>query len=223
VHPLRRGRRPRPRNPDIICETDHLAFSPDGKTLLTGSWDRTARLWDAATGQPVGVPLRHRLPVRAIAWAPDGRTVLTGCEDRTAQRWDAATGNPVGPPLLHGDMVTGVAFSPDGQTLATACQSGVVQLWDAATGKPVGAPLLQSATVVAFQPDGGTVLAGGVEGTAQRWAVPRPVAGDPDDVLLWARVVVGATMDADGALRRLDPEALQDLRRRLERRGGELP
>jgi WD40 repeat protein len=207
-------------HPDFVSA---VAFSPDGKTLLTGGWDRTARLWDVATGKPLGEPLRHRQAVRDVAWAPDGKTVLTGCEDRTAQRWDVATGEPVGAPLLHPDMVTSVAFSPDGRALATACHAGTVQLWDAATGKPVGAPLLQAATVVAFHPDGGTVLAGGAEGTAQRWTMPLPVAGDPDDVLLWARVVVAATMDADGALHRLDPEALQAFRRRLQRQGGELP
>ena len=55
-----------------------VAFSPDGKTVLTGSCDKTARLWDAATGQPIGQPLAHQGAVGAVAFSPDGKTVLTG-------------------------------------------------------------------------------------------------------------------------------------------------
>ena len=50
-----------------------VAFSPDGKTVLTGSLDKTARLWDANTGQPVGPPLPHQGFVYAVAFSPDGR------------------------------------------------------------------------------------------------------------------------------------------------------
>src|SRR5262249_53892428 len=76
-----------------------VAFSPDGKTILTGCEDSTARLWNAATGQPIGEPMRHEGAVWAVAFSPDGRTVLTGSWDRTARLWDAATGKPAGRPL----------------------------------------------------------------------------------------------------------------------------
>ena len=59
-----------------------MAFSPDGKTVLTGSWDGTARLWDAATAQPLGPPMRHQGEVLAVAFSPDGKTVLTGSVGR---------------------------------------------------------------------------------------------------------------------------------------------
>ncbi len=55
-----------------------VAFSPDGKTILTGSCDTTARLWDAATGRPLGRPMEHRAPVWSVAFSPDGKTILTG-------------------------------------------------------------------------------------------------------------------------------------------------
>ena len=59
-----------------------VAFSPDGKLVLTGSWDKTARLWDAATGKPVATLAGHDGPVRAVAFSPDGKLVLTGSGTR---------------------------------------------------------------------------------------------------------------------------------------------
>jgi WD40 repeat protein len=71
-----------------------VAFSPDGKTVLTGSADNTAQLLDAATGRPLGPPLTHQGVVRAVAFSPDGKTVITGSLDKTARLWDVATALP---------------------------------------------------------------------------------------------------------------------------------
>ncbi len=97
-----------------------VAFSPDGKTILTGSADNTAQLWDAATGQRMGEhpgASRHGL-VRGVQ--PRRPTILTGSHDGTARLWDAEVGQPVGRPLDYGDPVRDVAFSPDGKTLFAA-------------------------------------------------------------------------------------------------------
>ena len=82
---------------------DAAAFSPDGKLVVTGGDDRTARLWDAATGEPVGRPLHHPGQVAAVAFSPDGKTVLTGCVDGIARLWEVDTGRLVGStPLARG-------------------------------------------------------------------------------------------------------------------------
>ncbi len=118
-----------------------VAFSPDGKTILTGSWDKMARTWDAASGEPLGVVLEHSGWVNSVAFSPDGKTILTGSSDGTAQLWDAATGRPLGPPLEHPSVVTSVAFSPDARWILTLCGDNTARLWDAATGLPVGPSL----------------------------------------------------------------------------------
>ena len=106
-----------------------VAFSPDGKTVLTGSDDKTARLWDAATGRPIGEPLTHQGSVYAVAFSPDGKTVLTGSGDKTARLWDAATGRPIGEPLRTRAAVDAVAFSPDGKSVLTGSDDKTARLW----------------------------------------------------------------------------------------------
>lgn len=141
-----------------------VAFSPDGKTVLTGSDDQTARLWDTATGKPFGPPLQHQGGVRTVAFSPDGETIATGGSDM-ARLWKTATGKQVGPSLHHNGIVYAVAFSPDGETLLTGSaadnfRKGEVTLWETATGKQLGPSLKHQAVVdrVAFSPNGKIVL-----------------------------------------------------------------
>jgi WD40 repeat protein len=67
-----------------------VVFSPDGRLVLTGSGDRTARLWDAATGKPIGMPLTHDVGVVAVAFSVTGDAVLTKTADGIVRRWDRA-------------------------------------------------------------------------------------------------------------------------------------
>ncbi|HEV3080915.1 MAG TPA: protein kinase [Gemmataceae bacterium] len=150
-----------------------VAFSPDGLTLLTADARGMARLWDARTGEPRGVPMRHQNGIWAVAFSPDGQSVLSGSADQTARVWDAHTGQPRGEPLQQGGNVLSVAFSPNGRMILTAGTDKLARLWDAATGKARGNPLRHEGPVstALFSPDGKTVLTAGWDGVAQRWDV----------------------------------------------------
>src|SRR5205807_1112294 len=119
----------------------YVAFGPDGKTILTAGWDGTVRLWEAATGKPLGPPARHGVALTSVASSPGGRSVLTGDEHGRARFWGVATGEPIGPPLTHAGNIESVAYSPDGRTALPGSEDTTARLWDARTGKPLGLPL----------------------------------------------------------------------------------
>ncbi|APW62489.1 serine/threonine-protein kinase [Paludisphaera borealis] len=150
---------------------DAAAFSPDGKTILTGGDDRTARFWDADTARPIGEPLQFPGAVQSVAISPNGETALISGSDGAARFWDVAARRPVGPPLTHKSGILCVAFSPDGKMVATSGADKTARLWNAWTGEPIGAPLASQrpVTAVAFDPGGAMIATVSRDATAQLW------------------------------------------------------
>src|SRR5690606_925098 len=150
-----------------------LAFSPDGRRLLTGSWDGRARIWDVETA----AELRHfegdldavAPQITAVAFSPDGRLVLAGSHDETVRLWDAETGGERLRLLAQG-LVEAVAFSPDGGRLLTGADDAA-RLWDAGTGEPLRhfEGDIGWVFALAASPDGRHLLTGDVDGVARRW------------------------------------------------------
>jgi WD40 repeat protein len=147
------------------------AFSPDGARVVTASFDKTARVWDATTGKPLGSALVHQGPVENAAFSPDGTRVVTASLDQTARVWAAATGDPITRPLEHLGQVPSAAFSPDGTRVVTASFDKTACVWDAATGARLTTPLAHQDRVVgaAFSPDGTRVVTASRDKTARVW------------------------------------------------------
>jgi hypothetical protein len=168
--------------PGIATLTGHtdsvssVAFSPDGKTLATGSADKTVRLWDVTTHHQIGNPLTgHADSVSSVAFSPDGKALASGGYDQTLRLWDASTHQQIGNPLTgHTSDVNSVAFSPDGKALASGSVDKTVRLWDVSTHRQIGTPLTghtSDVLSVAFSPDGKALASGSYDQTVRLWDV----------------------------------------------------
>jgi WD40 repeat protein/uncharacterized caspase-like protein len=163
-------------------------FSPDGKTVLSGSNDKTLRLWDVASGRLIRQFTGHTDAVQAVAVSPDGKTALSGSRDNTLKLWDLASGGEIATFKGHSSWVRSVAFLPDGKTVLSG-DDHLLKLWDAATAREIlsiEAPSQLKAVVVS--PDGKTALAGYSSKTVGLWDLTtghliRELNGHLDEVI----------------------------------------
>ena len=170
--------------PHWVWEYLCASFSPDGRYVVTGSTDNSARVWEVATGRLIGKPLLHDNWVRAVAFAPDNRHVLTGSHDNTAQLWDIHTGERAAPTLHHAGIIVSVAVSPDGTTALTGSGDKTARLWNLQTGKPIGPPMRPAGEVlsVSFSDDGAFAL---TAAGFSNHGVFAPTAAGSGEVQLW--------------------------------------
>ncbi|MGA7395274.1 MAG: WD40 repeat domain-containing protein, partial [Terrimicrobiaceae bacterium] len=162
---------------------NHAAFSPDGTRILTASFDKTAKLWDAASGKLIASLAD---PEIASFWygafSPGGARILTTNEGGTASLWDAASGkligsfgqlgsiSPVYAFLEAGGPSWRVHFSPDGARVLTTNADHSAKLWDAASGKLLTSLAHQDEVFQAeFSSDGARILTASADKTAKLW------------------------------------------------------
>lgn len=148
-----------------------MAFSPDGHTLATGSWDGSAKLWNIDTGRIVRTLMGHSGRIDSVAFSPDGKTLATGSFDHTAKLWEVATGRVTHTLVKHKYGVAAVAFSPDGKTLVTGSRDNTAELWDSTTGADLRTVAQHSGLIrtVAFSHDGRLLATGSADHTAALW------------------------------------------------------
>ncbi len=150
-----------------------IAFSPDGTTLATASYDHTVRLWEVATGAQIATLTGHSDWVTTVAFSPDGTTLATASDDTTVRLWQVATGAQIATLTGHDRLAAAVAFSPDGTTLATASYDTTVRLWRVATGRRVATLTGHDDCVcaLAFSPDGTTLATASDDTTVRLWKI----------------------------------------------------
>ncbi|CAM3999662.1 WD40 repeat domain-containing protein [Deinococcus frigens] len=140
-----------------------LAFDPAGRTLASGSRDRTVRLWDVAQRLPLRTLSGHGDYVSAVTFSPDGTTLASGSWDSTVRLWTVQTGDLQRELLSQGGPVDAVAFSPEGQRLLSGAEDGRARLWNAQSGELLATLGGHSDGVkaLAFSPDGTAAAAAG--------------------------------------------------------------
>ena len=147
-----------------------IAFSPDGRFLVSGGADGAVGGWDAHVGRSVGTLAGHSGRVNSVAFDPEGRAVASGGSDKKIRVWGLPNGEPLHA-LDHTDWVFSVAISHVNRFLASGGADAEIKLWDLQTGK-----LLRNLTghsywvlSVAIGPDGRTLVSGSADGTVRVW------------------------------------------------------
>ncbi len=114
-----------------LDKVNSVAFSPDGRTFASGSWDNRIKLWDVQSQRQITTLTGHSDIVLSVAFSPDGRTLATGSGDKTIKLWDVPSQRQITTLIGHSNNVDSVAFSPDGRTLASGSWDDTIKLWEA--------------------------------------------------------------------------------------------
>ncbi|WP_407890657.1 protein kinase domain-containing protein [Scytonema sp. NUACC26] len=153
-----------------------VAISPDGQTLVSGSGDRSIKIWNLRTGGIKTSLNGHADGVSSVAIAPDSKTLVSGSKDGTIKVWDLQTPGLKSTLTGHKDSVNFVAIAPNGKTLASASADKTIKIWDLETGKLINTLGEHDKSVwrVAFSPDGQTLASGSYDNTINIWNLKPP-------------------------------------------------
>ncbi len=168
---------------DLESGSETLAFSPhatvasahfsaDGRRIVTGSWDNTAKVWDVETGRAIlKLDGGHTQNVNSAVFSPDaeGHHILTASDDHTAKLWDATTGRVVREFAGHSDRVRCALFSPDGQFVLTASADQTARIWNRETSQLVHTLTSHQDGLLcaAYSSDGQWIATGSEDNTAK--------------------------------------------------------
>jgi WD40 repeat protein len=206
-----------------------VAFTPDGRRLLTSGADRTVRLWAVETGQMRRRLGAHESWARGVALSPDGRRALSWGDDNTLRLWDTTSGRAGRVFKGHADWVRCAAFLPDRRRMVSGSDDGSIRLWDADMGTELrrfeglkGYPL-----GLAVSPDGRQLLTAGTDERLRLWDIETGKvlhsldghAGNVNAVAIAPDGRQAISAGVDGTVRLWDLESGKEVRRLLGHRG----
>ena len=146
-------------------------FSPDGRYIVSTSYDYTARIWNTATGDCQAELKGHSMGVISAVFSPDGKHIVSASDDCTARIWNIATGDCQVELTGHSDMVNSAVFSPDGRHIVSASDDYTARIWNTATGD-CKAELKGHSDIVnsaIFSPDGRHIVSASYDHTVRIW------------------------------------------------------
>lgn len=151
-------------------QTNSVAFSPDGSRVVSGSEDKTVRVWDVATGKELRKFAGHTKSVGSVAFSPDGRLVASASLDATARVWDTRTGEQIAELDGHASRVHGVAFHPDGKHVLTGSCDLFLRVWNIETERVVAKFRHQGCVrELTVSADGGVAATASQDGRVYLW------------------------------------------------------
>jgi WD domain, G-beta repeat len=147
-----------------------VAISPDGQTLVSGSFDNTIKIWQLSTGRELHTLTGHSMSVNSVPISPDGQTLVSSSDDKTIKIWQLSTGRELHTLTGHSSNVRSVAISPDGQTLVSGSYKEI-KIWQLSTGQELRSLTGNFSEVrsVAISPDGQTFVSGSYDKTIKIW------------------------------------------------------
>jgi hypothetical protein len=147
------------------------AVTPDGRRMVSASWDKTLKVWDLESGRAVATLVGHVDRVSACAVTPDGRRVVSASEDKTLKVWDLESGRAVATLVGHADKVRACAVTPDGRRVVSASEDKTLKVWDLESGRAVATldGHVAWVTACAVTPDGRRVVSASADQTLKVW------------------------------------------------------
>jgi WD40 repeat protein len=145
------------------------AYSPDGLRIVSASWDRTLKIWDAESGAELATLSVHSGDLRACAYSPDGRRIVSA--NTALKVWDAESGAELATLSGHSKLVETCVYSPDGKRIVSASWDKTLKLWDAESGAELATLTGHSDEVraCAYSPDGRRIVSGSTDGALKQW------------------------------------------------------
>ncbi|HEY0754917.1 MAG TPA: TIR domain-containing protein [Ktedonobacteraceae bacterium] len=148
-----------------------IALSSDGKTLVSGSYDKTIRVWNVQTGQTLYKLEGHSNGVRSVAISSDGQMLASGSYDQTIRIWNARTGQFLRTLKGHNDVIANITLSPDGQTLVSSSMDKTIKVWNLQTGQHLRTLEGHNDVIanITLSPDGQMLVGVSIDKTIKMW------------------------------------------------------